>query len=40
MYFIPKLYIQKNLSNTTNCENKYFFNLNSGFEYRIKEMKS
>ena len=39
MYSIPKLYIQNNLSNTTNGENKYFFYLNSGFEYRIKEMK-
>ena len=57
MYSIPKLYIQNNLPNTTNCENKCFFCFfyffvflfyfilfyiysNSGFEYRIKEMKS
>ena len=41
MYSIPKLCIQKNLPNTTNCENKWFFLYpNLGFEYRIKKMKS
>ena len=41
VYFILKLCIQNNLSNTTKCENKCFFFLysNSGFEYRIKKMK-
>ena len=27
MYFIPKLCIQNNLSNTTKCENKFFLNI-------------
>ena len=42
MYSIPKLCIQKNLPNTTNCENKWFFYIysNLGFEYRIKKIKS
>ena len=41
MYFISKLCIQNNLSNTIKCENKCFYLYsNSGFEYRIKKMKS
>ena len=41
MYFIPKLYIQNNISNTTKYENECFFLYsNSVFEYRIKKMRS
>ena len=39
IYSIPILCIQNNLSNTTKCENKYFFLYsNLEFEYRIKKM--
>ena len=41
IYSIPKLCIQNYLPSTTKYENKCFFLYsNSGFEYRIKKMKS
>ena len=36
MYFIPKLCIQNNLSNTTKCENKCFFFFFSIFKFSEK----
>ena len=41
IYSIPKLCIQNNLPNTIKCENRCFYLYsNSGFEYKIKKMKS
>ena len=41
MYSIPKLCIQNNLPTAIKYENKCFYLYsNSGFEYRIKKMKS
>ena len=41
MYSIPKLCIQNKLPNTAKCGNEWFFLYsNSGFEYRIKKIKS